>query len=272
MAAGGHDAVLHQALDHLGPGLLHPAGQFAHRDLCGDLHGEGGLLGDFQLETAHLLRLLLTPLVRKGHLSPLLASGAAEFLLTLLPVPASAACAGALGHILQLLVVLIQVDIGGLAGIHHLGLGHHPGRAGLTGLLILRLSLLALPLGRLGRALRGILCGSAVLPGLAALGPASPVLRLLAALVPALGGGGLGRSGLGLLSQSGVGIDGFDTADLVGLGQVLEDHRQLLVRQVLAGLLRRVEVLAEDLDDLLCLHPEILRQLVYLILIYDITQ
>ena len=28
LADGGHDAVLHEALDHLGPGLLHPAGQF----------------------------------------------------------------------------------------------------------------------------------------------------------------------------------------------------------------------------------------------------
>ncbi len=41
LAQRGHDAVFHQALDHLCAGLLHAAGQLAHGDLIGDLHGDG---------------------------------------------------------------------------------------------------------------------------------------------------------------------------------------------------------------------------------------
>ena len=48
LAQGGHDAVFHQALDHLCAGLFHAAGQLAHADLIGDLHGNGGLFDDLQ--------------------------------------------------------------------------------------------------------------------------------------------------------------------------------------------------------------------------------
>ena len=66
LAEGGHDAVLHQALDHLSAGLFHPAGQLTHRDLRRDLHGERCFLGDLQLQAAQLLRLLLLALVEKA--------------------------------------------------------------------------------------------------------------------------------------------------------------------------------------------------------------
>ena len=48
--------------------------------IVGNLHGQGGLLGDLQLEAAHLLRLLLPALVGEGHLAPALAAGVAELL------------------------------------------------------------------------------------------------------------------------------------------------------------------------------------------------
>ena len=98
-----HDAVLHQALDDLRAGLLHAARQLADGDLVGDLDGQRGLLGDLELEAAHLLGLLLTALVGEGRRATavFLVRGAAELLLAgAQVVAASAAGAAALGHVL----------------------------------------------------------------------------------------------------------------------------------------------------------------------------
>ena len=54
----GHDAIFHQAFDDVCSRLFHPGGQLADGDLVGDLDGQRGLLGDLQLEAAHLLLLL----------------------------------------------------------------------------------------------------------------------------------------------------------------------------------------------------------------------
>ena len=259
LAEGGHDAVFHQALDHLGAGLLHPAGQLAHADLVGDLHRQRGLLGDLKLQAAQLLRLLLLALVGEGHLAALLVSAAPDLLLALLlgAAPAAAGAVAAVGQILELLVVFVQVDVGGLPGVHHLGLAGH-GLSGLLGLLGLGCRLgLAGALGGLGAALSRLLLAAALLRlGLSLLG-----------LAAALGLLGRGRA-LGLCRR-GVGEDHLDAGDLVVLGQVLKDRVQFLLIQILAGLLGGVKILAQNVDDLPGLHPEILRQLIHLILVYD---
>ena len=123
LAQGGHDAVLHQALDHLCAGFLHAAGQLAHADLIGNLHGDGGLFDDLQPQAAQPVGLLLLALVALGTAAA--ARLAADLLLALglALVPAAVAGAG-VGHILELLVILVHVHGRGLAGVHHLGLGH----------------------------------------------------------------------------------------------------------------------------------------------------
>ena len=79
---GSHDAVLHQGLDHLGAGLLHPAGQLAHGDLVGDLHLHRALRAISLLKAAHLAGLLL--LTALGGLALLLLAVAALLLDLLL--------------------------------------------------------------------------------------------------------------------------------------------------------------------------------------------
>ena len=262
LGQGGHDAVFHQGLDHLRAGFLHPAGQLAHGNLVGNLDGQGRFLGDLQLEAAHLLGLLLPALAGEGNLAPLFAAGVAELLLVLLPVPASAGSAAALGHVLKLLVVFVQVDVGGLPGVHHLGLGH-PGR-GLLGLggRLRRLLRLPLLLGTLGLdgLLRLLGTGRALAGGLGLLG-----LRRV------LNGGGvlLPGSRSRLLRRGRVRVDGLDVAHLMILGEVLKDKIQLLFVQVLAGLLLGGEALPKDLNDLLGLHSKVPSQFVYFILIHN---
>ncbi len=160
LAQGGHDAVFHQALDYLCAGLFHAAGQLAHADLIGDLHGNGGLFDDLQPQAAQTIRLLLLAFIGKAVVPALAA--VAELLLALgLLLGPTAAAGAALRHVLQLLVVLIQIHRRGLAGVHHLGLRHTGDGLGLllggTALpLALRLLLgglggrLLLLLGRLG--------------------------------------------------------------------------------------------------------------------------
>src|SRR5699024_284514 len=126
----------------------------AHSDLVGDVHRQRGLLGDLKLQAAQLLRLLLLALVGEGHLAALLVSAAPDLLLALLlgAAPAAAGAVAAVGQILELLVVFVQVDVGGLPGVHHLGLAGH-GLSGLLGLLGLGCRLgLAGALGGLGAA------------------------------------------------------------------------------------------------------------------------
>ena len=100
LAERGHDTVLHQALDHLCAGLLHAAGQLAHADLIGDLHGDGGILDDLQPQLTHAVGLLLLALV--GHGAVLALLGVAELLLALklILIAAATIAAGAVGHVL----------------------------------------------------------------------------------------------------------------------------------------------------------------------------
>ena len=242
LAQGGHHAVLHQALDHLCAGLLHPAGQLAHADLVGDLHGHRGLFDDLQPQLPQPVGLLLLALVAGEVIVPPLLI-AAELLLALWGLLVPLAAAAGVGHILQFLVVLVQIDVGGLAGVHHLPLGH--AGHGLLGLL------------RLGRA---------ALLGLAALALTlyrrGCVLRRL--------GGGLLR--LLLLRLGALGEDHRDAAYRVVLGQILKDQAQLPVLQHLHMIFGRFGVLGQDLRDLLRGHAEVLGHLMHSVFVSDTTQ
>ena len=240
LAQGGHDAVFHQALDHLGAGLLHAAGQFAHADLVGNHDLHGSLLGNLQLQAAHLLLLVLAALVGHGH-APALAVGAdlllAAPLLALHPVGPLAA------QSLQTLIVLGKVHVAALAGIHDLllrhpggGVRHHRLGLGLLGILLLRSRLLLR--GLLGRLLRGGLLGSC---------------RLLRR----------SRGGLLGLLLIGVGKDHLDAGDLIVLGQIIEDHGQLMVRQHLHVVLGGRHILGEDLRNGLGGQAEVLGHLMH---------
>ena len=248
LAQGGHDTVLHQALDHLCTGLLHAAGQLAHGDLVGDLHGDGGLLDDLQTQLAETVGLLLLALVA-GKIVVAALPVIAEFLLALrrLLIPLAAAAAG-VRHVLQLLVVLVQIHVGGLAGIHHLLLGYaghgllHHGLGGLFGGLTGGRG----ALGGLAAALLG--CG-----GLGVL----PVLGRLRLLL----------RGLGALGE-----DDRDIGDRIVLGQILKDEAQLPVLQHLHMILGCFGVLGQDLRDLLGGNSEILGHLMHSVFVDDTTQ
>ena len=117
------------------------------------------------------------------------------------------------------------------------------------------------------------LLGPVLLPFALGLLLAAPAV--LARLVPLPLGRGLRRRLRcrgGLLRRRGVGENDLEPGDLVVLGQVLKDDGELLLVQVLSGLLGDVEVPAQDLDDLPGLQAEILRQLVDLILVHNTTQ
>ena len=235
LAQRGHNAVFHQALDHLGAGFLHAAGQLAHADLVGDLDGDGGLFDDLQPQAAQPVGLLLLALVALGT-APAAGLAADLFLaLGLALVPAGVAAAG-VGHILELFVVLVQVHCRGLPGVHHLGLGHAADG------LLLRLGLLCLLAG----LLLGLgLPGGRLLPGR---------LRLL-----------LGRLG-------GVGVDRLDAGDLVVLGQALKDQRQLPIPQNLHMVFGRLGILGQNLRDLLGGDAEVLRHLMHSVFVTYATQ
>ena len=245
LAQRGHNAVLHQAFDHLCAGFLHAAGQFAHGDLIGDLHGDGRLFDDLQTQLAEPVGLLLLALAAGEAVVAALVI--AEFLLTLgcLLLPLAAAGAG-VRHILQLLVVLVQIHVGGLAGIHHLLLGH----AG-HGLL-----------HRLGGLLGSLTGGSRTLCGPVALLRRGWPGRLLA-----LGRGRLLLRGLGALGE-----DDRDIGDRVVLGQILKDEAELPILQHLHVILGRFGVLGQDLRDLLGGDPEILGHLMHSVFVDDTTQ
>ena len=238
LGQGGHDAVLHQALDHLGAGLLHAAGQLAHADLIGDHDLDGSLLGDLQLQTAHLLRLVLTALVGEGHAAPALVGGADLFL-------AAAALALHAGgpltaQILQTLVVLGQVHIAALAGVYDLLLGNAA-----DGLLHHRLLL--------GRALSALALGGLGSGGL---------FPVLGAALLRRGSGGLGGLRL-LLLLEGVGEDHLDAGDLVVLREIIKNHGKLMVRQNLHVVLGSGRVLGQDLRDGLGGQAEVLGHLMH---------
>ncbi len=239
LGEGGHDAVFHQALDHFRAGFLHAGGQLAHADLIRDRDLDRGLFGDFQLKTAHFLRFVLPPLVGEGCV----AVGAAVAELFLSAAPLLHPFAPLTAQILQPLVVLGQVHVAALAGIHDFFLGD-PGH-GLLGLLDrlsrLLLMLLACRLGyRLARGsrLRGrrFGCGG----------------RLRC-------GRRLGRLLGGLLI--GIGIDLLNAGDLVVLGQIFKYQRKLFVAQGLHVVFRCGCVLGQNVRDLLGGDPEILGNL-----------
>ena len=284
---GGHDAQLHELLDDLGAGLLHAGGQLAHADLIGDLDGEGRLLGDLQLELAHLFLLFLAALVAEGSALAVVVAALDLLLAALHPV-------GPLRRQgLQMLVVLIQVHVAALAGVHQLLLRYAAGGAvrGLLGLLVVLaarlgglvvvLVLAALPV--LLAAVVSVVTGAAVtgsavavvsvvavipaavavVPSLAllavAVAPVVPVAVtaavvsvVAAAVLAALGGGGQG---------------GLHVGHLVVLGHILKDDGQLLVAEHLHVVLGGRSVCGQDLGDVLGLLAKVLGYLVYTIFI-----
>ena len=258
LGQGGHDAVFHQGLDHLGAGLFHPAGQLAHGDLVGDGDLDGGLFGDFQLEAAHFFRLVLTALVGESGAAPALLIAAdllpAAPLLALHPLALLAAQG------VQPLVVLGQVHVAALPGVHQLLLRHPAGG----------------PLDGLSRLLRGLLAGSRWLrllrTGLLALLRRflfrTRLTLLSGFFVLGLALGGLGRffllpGGGGLRLLIGFTENDLDVGDGMILGQPVEDDGQLPVRQDLHVVLRGGAVLGQNLgDDLAVGQAEILCHLV----------
>ncbi len=290
---GGHDAQLHELLDDLSAGLLHAGGQLTHADLVGNLDGEGGLLGNLQLELTHLLLLFLAALVAEvGALS--MVAAALDLLLAALHL------VGALGgQGFQVLVVTSQVHVAGLAGVHQLLLGYAAGGT-VHGLLGLGLLSLILGLGRLvvvlvlaaltvllaaviaiiavvsvaagatvaGSAIAVVSVIAAAVAVVAALAVpvapivpaavAAPVVSVAAIIVPvpvldALAGGG--------------GQGSLHVGHLVVLGHILKDDGQLFVAEHLHVVLGGRSVCGEDLGDVLGLLPKVLGYLVYTIFI-----
>ena len=232
LAQGSHDAVLHQALDNLGAGLLHAGGQLANADLVRNKHLNRGLLGDLQLQAAHTLLLFLLALVAEAAslLAAALTLGIAA--LELLLAAASLLTLG--GKVLQSLVVLIQIHIAGTAGVHNLLLRHTADRL-LDVVLLGRSGLLLV-------VLNGLLCRSS--------------------LLFSLGSG----SGLGLVI--GIGKDRLDGVDLVLLGHIIKDDGQLTILQNLHVVLGGLAVLGQDLSDLLGVQLQILGHLMDTIFIH----
>ena len=170
------------------------------------------------------------------------------------------AVAGALGHVLELLVVLVQVDVRHLAGIDDLLL-RHARRGMLRGG---RLALLGILLRLGGLALLGLGTAGAVIAVIV-------VFRLILGVIPlrlALRGS---RLGLGLLLGSGLGVNGLDL-DLMLLRQMLKDQIDLLLRQHLRRLLAPVFIGIQDSLDILRRHAEVLCHIGYLVLVHCSSQ
>ena len=241
---GGHDAVLHQALDDLSGGLFHPGSQLAHGDLVGNLHRQRRLPGDLHLQAAHFL-LLLVPGLAAPELTGLLLAA----LLTLLAADA----------LLAALVILHSlgnqiVHVGKASGVDlHGGGVHHPA-------LPLPLRLLGLVCLGLGILLGGLL-GTGLILRLCLLG----LRRLLGFGLGRLGLGGFGLGRLGL----GGGLHGkhlLQGRDLVGLGHVVEHQIQFLIGEYLGIGLGLLKILGDDVRDHLRRNAEIRRDLLQTIL------
>ena len=225
---GSHDAQLDQLLDDLSSRLLHAAGQLAHSDLVGNLDSKGRFLGNFQLEPAHFLLLLVAALVAEVAL-----------LLTVAALLAANALLAALGVLHALghqgvhpVVEPLGVDRNG-GGVNHTALA---AAFVLLGLLFL---LPALGGGRLV-----LLLGSGGLGGLGRL-----ILLLLC---------GLGRS-LGLTG----GLQGlFQRRHLMALGKYIEQQIQLVFLQNLHMVLGLAEVLFVQLHHDLGGYSKVLGDLV----------
>ena len=234
---GGHDAVLHQQLDDLTGGLLHPGSQLAHGDLLGDLHCQLGLPGNLHLQAAQLLLLLIAGLIAPELVVLLV------LLLALLAADA-------------LLAALVVLDPLGDQRIHPVvktGGVHLHGRGIHNAALPLPLRLLGFfGLGALG-ALGAL--GSSGLLGLFGLG-GFRLLRLGRFCLLRLGRLGLDFL-LGLFLGLLGGEDLLQRIDLVGLGHNLEYRIQLLVRQNLGVGLGSFIKLGDDIPDFLRRYAEI---------------
>ena len=232
----GHNAVLHQQLDDLAGGLLHPAGQFANGDFLGNLNGQRSLACNLHLQTAELLLLLVAGLVALELVVLLL------LLLTLL----------AAKLLLAALVILLSlgdqiVHIGKAVGVHlNSGCVNHT-----TLTLALRLSGLDGLLLSLGSSilLLGLVCSGLLLSlGCFCLGSF-------------LNGLSLGSGGLGLDSEHNL-----QRGDLVVLGQIIENNVQLNVRQCLCGGLGLFTVFGKDFGNILIGTAKICRHFFHTIL------
>ena len=182
----------------------------------------------------------------KGHAAPALVVGADLLLAAaLLPLHPSAPLAA---QILQPLVILGQIHVAALAGVHDLPLGH-PGHRLLRRRLgggVLLLGLLPATLA----ALRAL--GRHRLPDLLALGGRGG----LAGGLWLFGGRFLRR-----LLLVGVGEDHLDAGDRIVLRQVFKDQRELLICQRLHVVFGSLGVFRQDLRDGLGGKAEILRHL-----------
>ena len=260
LGEGSHHAVFHQALDDLRAGLLHAARQLADGDLIGDLDGQRGLLGDLKLETAHLLGLFLLALAGKRLLAVVTVSVVAELLLA--AALQVAAVAGALGHVLELLVVLVEVDVRHLAGIDDLLLRH--ARRGMLrgGGLALLLGLRSVLLGLRGLRRRLCLLGLGTAAAIVLLRGRAVRLRLILRARALF---------LRLLLGRGLGIDRLDL-HLILLRQMFEDQVDLIGRQHLRRLLAPVFIGTQNGQNVLRRHAEVLCQIGYLVLVHCSSQ
>ena len=243
----GEHAQLEQLLDDLGGRLFHAGGQLAHGDLVGDLHLDGLLLGDLQMQLLHLVALLLAALVGGLRRLALLVLVGELLLVAAL----HAGLGGLLARqVLKLLVIFLDIHGRAAAGVHHALLRDLARRVGLLLLLGLRL---------LGLGLRRALCRGGGRLGLAV----------------ALRGRGLALCGSGLrlglfLLRRGFRLrrdleDLFQALHLVVLGHVLKDHVQLRGLQHLHMILRRRDIVGQDLGDHFRSHAEILGHLMHAI-------
>ena len=138
-----HDAELDEALDNVRCGALHAGSELADRDLVRDHDLDRDLLERchllLTLQAAHLLLLLLAALAALEAALALVA--ALELLLAGLHLLGLAR-----SQVFQPLVVLLQIHLAALAGVHHLLLGDAGG-----GPVRRLLGRLRLALGLLGR-------------------------------------------------------------------------------------------------------------------------
>ena len=240
----GHDAVFHEALDDLGGGLFHARGKLAHGDLVGDLHDELRLLGDLELETAHLFLLLGAGFAAEFLALLLLFVLVADLLLAALII------LHAVGdERIDAVVIAVGVDRDG-AGIDDAALTL---ALGLRLLRLLRGLLRAVLRLRLLRSCLLLRCGRSCLSGCGRLGCA--LLRRSGRL---LRGGSLLRlcGGKDLLQR----------CDLMVLGDIIKNDVQLFFRKILRTALGLREELSHGLDDVLRVHREVVRNLFDLVL------
>ena len=251
----GHDAVFEQALDDLGHRLFHAGGQLADGDLVGDLDDQLRLLGDLQLKPAHLLLLL-----RAG-----LRAEAPGLLLLFILVADLLLAAGIILHAvgdqrIDAVVIAVRVDRDG-AGVDDAALALALGLRLLGGRLLGILLRTRLVIACLLRALEALLLRARRIVLLRTRLILSALRARLAAGLRVL----RGRGGLGLLCRRGrfllcrCGKDLLDRIDLVLLRDIVENHVQLVFRQILGAAFRLFIELPDDLDELLGRHRKIVR-------------